>query len=54
MPGLEGSLNFHTGHTALKTNGGKVSGDQEGRRKWEMSILILIEPRPENTKERNS
>ena len=29
MPGLEGSLNFHTGHTALKTNGGKFSGDQE-------------------------
>ena len=48
MPGLEGSLNFHTGHTALKTNGRKFSGDQEGRRKWEMSILILIEPWPGN------
>lgn len=31
MPGLEGSLNFHTGLTVLKTNGGHVTGDQEGR-----------------------
>lgn len=54
MPSLEGSLKFHTGHTALKTNGGNFTGDQEGRRRCEMSILIMIEPWSGNTKERNN